>query len=445
MDVFHNRYQLEQPWKQADGGEFAAAKDLKLGRSVLLWRTTVREDKQRETILRRLGNAARFGDRRFVHILDVAVAGEDLYAVLTRDHGAWLTDRLRELDWNGAEILEQLKALCPVIREARRERLQDYAVTADNLWLDGEGRLQIVNGWTESAADRRDVRGLSVLLYQLCARTEELPSSMPQFQQALARTLTGLPGGSSEEAAEWASSAFLPSCTLRDYESRLARLLEPLTPAEPAPGASAAAAAQRKKGPADRRQKGPNPAETRPRQSAGVTGAAGSASMGARLRPWIIFSAVVFGIGMLGVLGLWYATRMPAGGREAIAQPSESAAPTSAAGERTGAAGASRPPAGSPLPSPALSPSPTPVKPAGSPSAQPSHASKPPPEQAAVPNLVNLTLEEASKAALAAGLKYQYQLEPNDLAQGLVFKQDPQAGATAAKGDRVVFWVSKGK
>jgi eukaryotic-like serine/threonine-protein kinase len=432
MELFHNRYQLEQAWKEAEGGDFVYAKDLKLNRSVLLWRTSVREEKQKETILRRLGNAARFADRRFVHILDVSVAGEDLYAVLTRDNGSFLSDKLRDLNWSGQEILEHLRVLCPAIREARKDRLHDFSVSAENIWLDGEGRLQFINSWTDGGTDRRDVRGLALLLYQLCARSLHLPTSMAQYNQALQTALTGLPGGDPKEASEWAGSAFLPSCTLRDYESRMNRLLEPL-PSAPAPSAPSPVPSKRMKTPVRREE----PAMVRvPAQDAKRPPAASSPEperLAVRLRPWIIFSLVVFCIGMLGVAGLWYAIRPQSDDSRELTLPSEHVAasvstPTPAGSQASG--GHSSKPTVSPANSSAT------VKPSDAPR---------PAENAIVPDLTNRTLDEASKLALQAGLKYQYLLEPNEMEKGKVFKQDLAPGAPVAKGDKIVFWVSKGK
>ncbi|MCM3342179.1 PASTA domain-containing protein [Paenibacillus sp. MER TA 81-3] len=63
-----------------------------------------------------------------------------------------------------------------------------------------------------------------------------------------------------------------------------------------------------------------------------------------------------------------------------------------------------------------------------------------------VPSLVGLTKEEAEKAVLAAGLRYSFVLENNEeQAPGQVFKQEPEAGAAAKKGDRVNFYISREK
>lgn len=444
MELFHNRYKLEQTWKKAEGGDLAFAKDMKLNRNILLWRTSVQDEKQKETVLRRLGNAARFADRRFVHILDVAVAGDDLYAVLTRDNGALLTDRLGELDWSGKEILERLRDLLPAIREARRERLQEFAVTADNIWMDGEGKLRIMNSWTEAGNDRRDVRGLALLLYQLCSRSWELPSSMARYNEALHRSLASLPGGTAEEAAEWAGSAFLPSCTLRDYELRLNRLLEPCG-SNPVPSAVPVAAPKHKKQPAppekqaEPAKQAPVPVPAAPSRSS-FTLVQETNHWGARLRPWIIYSLVLFSIGMVGVLGLWYATRLPTDDKEKLTHSSSSptAAAVSASSSSSPTPAAAKSSSGRSSPSSSASPA------SASASAKPS-AAPAVQENAVVPDLTNRTLEEASKLALAAGLKYQYQLEPHDTDKGLVFKQDLKPGTPVAKGDRIIFWVSKGK
>lgn len=63
-----------------------------------------------------------------------------------------------------------------------------------------------------------------------------------------------------------------------------------------------------------------------------------------------------------------------------------------------------------------------------------------------VPNLVGLTQEEAEKQALAAGLKYSFKKENAEGTEaGKVFKQEPAAGTEFKKGDRVTFYVARGK
>lgn len=465
MILFDKRYRLEQPWTEAQGGWLAGALDTKLNRNVLLWRPADREPSAQEGHLRRLGYASRFTDRRFVPILDVAANEDGLYAVLTKDKGYRLSERLPVLGWSGAELLERILSICPAMRDARRERLPDFAVTADNIWVDENNKLVFLNSWTEGEPDKRDVRGLALLLYQLASGSDRLPSSISDYNGAITLALADLPGGSSQDAVEWACSAFLPSCTLKDYESGIRKLLAPppsmpdvqqpetknirkkTTAAAPVPlepKQEKAGIVSRPKAESEPKRAVTMPVnrnlktENKERIASGGTGGEDKLR---RLRPWLIYSIVVFGIGMAAVLGLWLAIRQPIvssqdNGPKAAVSP----APSSSAGPASTAPGASNGGTGSPSAG-SVSPKPTATasKPSGGAAGDTAAAA------GVVPDLTNHTLEEASQLALKAGLKYQYQLEPNDLPKGTVIRQEPAPGTAAAKGDRVVFWVSKGK
>jgi eukaryotic-like serine/threonine-protein kinase len=450
MDLFHNRYELEEAWHKVGEGWLAAAWDPKLKREVLLWRAAVLSDNGKEEVLRRLGAAARFSHRRFVHILDVSAAGNEVYAVLTKSAGFRLSERVHALDWDGREILEKLKELLPAVREARRERLQDFDVTADNLWLDSTGKLQFINCWSEGEAKSRDVYGLAVLLFQLCAGRTEPPVSMREFQQAVTHGLAGLPGGSAHEAAEWASSAFLPSCSMREFEAGIIRLLEP---AQPQPAAPASPAPSRAAG---RRDRAEPVMEARPERASIRVEEQEEGSERFRLKPWIWFTCVIVLAGFLGVIGIWYVTRpqpvssgSPSASAGTASSPSSQASTSSPAGSTTGKQPTATPGRSS-SPKPTASPktSATPAKPSVSPSKPPGSENPPaaPGDTAqVVPDLSNRTLAEASELALKAGLRYEYLLEVNDQAEGMVFKQDLAPGNPVSKGDKIIFWVSKGQ
>ena len=458
MQFFADRYQLSDPWSKAADGWLAAARDPKLGREVLLWRTVVLSDVEKEELLRRLGAAARFSHNRFMHILDVSVTGTEVYPVLTKKEGFRLSDRIHTLGWSSRDILEQLKELIPAIREAKRERLPDFAITADNLWLDHSGKLQIIQYWLPAPEKERDVYGFATLLYQLCTDGTEGPASMREFQQAVSRRLDGLPGGTSQEAADWASSAFLPSCTLRQLEEGLERLLNPRPAAHNAAEQAGTGAANSGNRSRKKTEEPAKPAKEPVRQYAAPAAPPEDeeeeeVSPASRLRPWLIFSGIVMLIGFLGVFGVWFVTRPPSA--EAPA-PSATSAPAAGSGGAGGAASISasgspgkgtaasaKPPAGTASATPSASPrvSPSPGTPSGS---NPSTAAGQT-EQTTVPALTGKTLEEASQAALKAGMRYEYLLENGDAAPNTVLRQEPAAGTPAVKGDKVVFWVSKGK
>ncbi|RAU93475.1 PASTA domain-containing protein [Paenibacillus sp. YN15] len=452
MQFFAERYQLSEPWSKAADGWLAAARDPKLNREVLLWRTVVLSDVEKEELLRRLGAAARFSHNRFMHILDVSVTGTEVYAVLAKKEGFRLSDRIHTLGWSGRVILEQLKELIPAIREAKRERLPDFAITAENLWLDHAGRLQIIQYWLAAPEKERDVFGFATLLYQLCTDGTAGPASMREFQQAVGRRLDGLPGGGPQEAADWASSAFLPSCTLRRMEEGIAGLLNP-RPQVPEAPEQAEVGAMARRSRKKQEEASAKPAKEPVRQYADPVpppeeDEEEETAASSRLRPWLWFSAIVMLIGFLGVVGIWYVTRPPSAeppAASAVSGTANSAEASAAAGgsPAKGAAASAKPQAGTASPTPASSPrvSPSP----GAPSASKPAAEAGQTEQTTVPALTGKTLEEASQAALKAGLRYEYVLETGEAAKNTVFRQEPAAGTAAVKGDKVKFWVSKGK
>lgn len=441
MPNYANRYQLTEAWSKAADGWLAPAKDPKLNREVLLWRTVVFSDVEKEELLRRLGAAARFSHSRFMHILDVSVAGTEVYAVLTKKEGVRLAERIHALGWSGTAILEHLRELVPAIRDAKRERLPDFSITVDNLWLDPAGKLQFIQYWLPAPEKERDVYGFATLLYQLCSGGTVGPASMREFQLSVGQRLDSLPGGGAQDAVDWASSAFLPSSSLRRMEEGMDRLLAPRGPAreEQVPPVPA------KRNPkAQQETPKQQPAATIRRQEETLEEEEEN-SPKSRLKPWIWFSAVVMLIGFLGVLGIWFVTRPPssepaASSQAAGSQPSIAASPSST-GSSSGAAGSTKP-SGAASATPSSSPRTSP-SPGGATASKPPAATTDGP--VAVPVLTGKTLDEASKAALEAGLKYEYFLETGDTEKNRVIRQDPAAGTQAAKGDKVVFWVSKGK
>lgn len=489
MDLFHNRYQITEPWRKNGDGWLSSAMDPKLNREVLIWRIAVLNDRDQEECLRRLGAAARFAHRRFIHILDVSVDGSQVYAVLTKGEGRLLADQMSSLNWSARDILVQLRGLITPLREARRERVQDFAVTAENLWLDASGRLHIINYWSEADGKERESYGLAMLLYQLCSRSLELPSSIREFNSIISQAMDGLPGGGSEEAVEWAGSAFLASCTLKEFETGLDRLLGEPPVSNPShagiPPAASMPPRTRMQREEERERRSPTGAAPVPvnvqqepykEEHAEYEEEELQEGRGRRLKPWLWFTVGVFLLGFLGVLGIWYVTRPPQkDSTPSIPSATAGSSPTAAAGSPSAsispAPAATAKPAGSSKPSAKPAPGTASGKPApsgqaasSSPTASPASSAKPSTaasgspqssstpaaskapveENAKVPNLVGQTLEEAERLARQAGLGYEFKLEANDsAAQGTVFKQDLTPGTPVNKGDKIMFWVSK--
>ncbi|MFC4766630.1 PASTA domain-containing protein [Effusibacillus consociatus] len=62
-----------------------------------------------------------------------------------------------------------------------------------------------------------------------------------------------------------------------------------------------------------------------------------------------------------------------------------------------------------------------------------------------IPNLVGLTKTEAEQLLLSKKIRYQFFIEPSDAEADKVFKQDKEPGKPYQQGDRITFYVSRGK
>lgn len=425
MDGFDKRYEIQEEWETFGTGRLARAKDMKLNREVLLSRLPEPNEARLREALNRLRYAARFADKRFLHILDGYTEDRELFAVLTDDKGMLLTEHWHNLQWSGTEILRHVRELAAGIRESRKERMVRFSVSADNVWVDINGKLRFINYWTEAESDsNRDIHGLGYLIYQLCGKTVKKPSSMTAYCEMLRMVLTDLPGGSAEEAVQWACSAFHPSCTLKEFEAGLDRLLTPRVEEEE----PVVAAVKKRKFP----------------------------ELRLRIRP-------IHMVGVVALLGFFGFIWAASGGLEATkgtdskpavkpavtlatsAEPDENDPSPSASASPKATSKSSTAPTKSPKPSPAGGAQDQ-QQPAGAQDDEPADAGGA--VDAApgkVPNLVGMDRQSAEKLALQSGLKYQYMLAADSAAQGTVFKQDLNPGDSVSPGTKITFWVSKGQ
>ena len=176
MDNIGNRYMLEQPIKELTNGLLLKGMDLIFKRSVLIYTFQVTDGLAHQEALRWMRKASQMSDEHFMHVLDAGSENGTLFAVLQGGTGRPLSERLLDLEITGRKALMYIHELAKGIREARRKRLPECSVDAENLWIEDNGRLRIINFWVEGRYGRRGVPGLALLLYQLSAKTD-IPTS----------------------------------------------------------------------------------------------------------------------------------------------------------------------------------------------------------------------------------------------------------------------------
>ena len=169
--------------------------------------------------LRWLRKASQMSDEHFMHILDAGSEDGTLFAVLQALTGSPLSDRLRDLEITGHKALTYVYELAKGIRETRRKRLLECSVDAENLWIEDNGRLRIMNFWTEGKNGRRGVPGLALLLYQMCAKTDIPTSSISAYSFDLNRSFADLSDVTRERAVALACKAYEGICTLADFQT----------------------------------------------------------------------------------------------------------------------------------------------------------------------------------------------------------------------------------
>ncbi|MDR6880566.1 PASTA domain-containing protein [Bacillus sp. 3255] len=425
-----NRYRTEQPIQTMMNGMLARGTDLTLGREVLLYTYQETDELAHHEALRWLAKACRISGAHLMRMVEAGAEAGHIIVVLQAETGSPLQERLIDLDITGRKALEYVRELAKGIRESRRNRLPECSVDAGNLWLDHSGRMRILNYWSEGKHGRRGVPGLALLLYQLGARTDIPTSSLSAYAFEMNRLFADMPVETRERAVTLACRAYEGECTLADFQAELEALLGSREVKKP----ESVVAAPEGKRPEPAPQPQPQP---RARTAAASKKAADRSALRLRSRQ------LLAGAGFCALIVLLWLTLRPgpasvSGGNP---QPSLSA----------NRVPASQLPAATAAPSAAQSAAPTAAPPAN-PTSQPAAVQTDAPptdggdqvQAGVVPDLIAHTREDAERMAKAAGLRYQFFLEANAAAKGIVFKQDLTPGAAVRQGDRITFWVSKG-
>jgi serine/threonine protein kinase len=401
MDKIGNRYFIDQPIFLTDEGGLYNGKDPTLQRDVFLYVIEAGKANDRD-YLRKVGEVSSFVDERFMHIMDVGSDDTRFFAVMNHCEGSPLLHILEHHNLTVDMIFSLIYDLGQGLLEVMEERAVEFSVSAENIWI-SNNQLKIINYWSQEEYNRRGTRGLCYLLYQLCVRSYAVPASEEVYGKSLWAALGGLRTERKEALIKITLRAIGGDDSLASFMQGLRVVLESDENGE---NHTAAVTLSHSDSP-----------EPKSRFA---------------LMKWVLLPvSLVSAAFLFGYIWGWTEDAMksqsakdPAVIEQADIPPNASQDAAKPAEERDVKQERSA---------------------EGNSTEENSEAiSGPNDEGVTFPNLVGLTQEEAEKRAISAGFRYKFFLEFNKEDKGLVFKQDPEPGTPAMKGDRVTFWVSKG-
>ncbi|WP_028549558.1 PASTA domain-containing protein [Paenibacillus sp. UNC451MF] len=436
-DRMEQRYVPEQPILPLDGGMVYMGKDLSLNRKVILYSLDIPDDEFVQTYTQMIGEASQFTDRAFIHILDTGYSStaNRLIAVLKPCNGTLLVEEIDKKTMNFPEMISIVHKLALGMQKALEDGIVGFSVRPDNIWLDSERHPVIMNYWEQGASTQRGTRGLSSLLLQMLSG---LTGTQPSVDDAaVQQALRDIPTEQRSVLVPLIQQAMTEDVPLKLFITQLARVVimrssqsmtrteEPEVKKKPVSTVMKSSAAE-----VPTRKKAVNLDEPE-RHAAKVEEEDEEEDEPRRFTVGSVMKKLLFIGGAIVVIGIC-SVLILMGLIETLKPDKGYIPPSNAVTETT--------------PTPTPEPSATPKPDAPKETKQPDNGSvKPEGSPTQVPSLIGMTQEEAGKAALAAGLHFNFNIEPNDMEKGKVFKQDPQPNAAAQVGGNVTFWVSKGQ
>lgn len=433
-----DRYQVFHAIQSLADGVLYAGKDLILHRDVMIYVFDKEAASNTEELHRLFGHASRYSHESFFHVLNAGAADNYVYAVFASYSGQPLVQSIHHT-LTGKEILLKIFELGTGIQHAMEEQVRGYSVTAENIWLTSDNQLKIMNYWSAAEEGRHGASGLAVLLLQLCSRSTRLPQSMEWLQDVLHLSMADLTAKQQEMIIALVQRVFGGDHSLFNFMIGLRDILE-------VPGPSIIVDRIQPK--VDRTETKVEHKEKKQAPYVDTTEFESEEDdqpdKPSSVSRWAVVAGVLSALVFFGVT-LFIVFSMPSNS-EPDPTPSESAVGTpvpepSDDTETPDSTSPSNVATPTPTPQPELNGSPTP-----SPTPTPSNV---PADQGnatvSMPNLVGLKLKEAERQVLDAGLHYDYIIEnTEEQRKGIVFKQEPEAGVTLNKKDRIKFWVSRG-
>ncbi|UQZ83446.1 PASTA domain protein [Paenibacillus konkukensis] len=467
-DRMEQRYLPEQPILPLPGGMIYMGKDLSLNRKVILYSLDSPNESFTQTYTQLLGEASQFTDNSFMHILDIGFnrSSNRLIAVLKPCNGTLLLHEIAKQEMSAEEAITIVYELARGMQKAMEEGIAGFSVGADNVWLDFERRPVVMNYWEQGASAQRGTRGLSGLLLRMlsgsAANSAQPELDDPRVQAAL-RTIPAEQRRRLADLLRQTMDEDVPVkmfiAELRGYMSapkEAAREIEPAVIVKPAITADARRQKTLQEEPARRppvieeEEEDEEDEEDEPRRI----------TVGGVMKKTLLIGGAIVVIGICSVLilmGLFETLKPDKGGylppSSDASQTTPPAADGSGAAQNQNGGQSNNAGKGTDAGKQGNNANKGGTNNAGNTgnanndaNNNDTGAAKPPnsgPVQ--VPSLIGMTQDEAGKAAVNAGLRFYFEIEPNDMEQGKVFKQDLQAGQTVDAGTKVTFWVSKGK
>lgn len=438
--IIGNRYVLIKQLVSLTEGFIYSAKDMSLRREVLLFIAKKPWESAADAYFKSIGEAARIDDNRFIPILDAGIDKEYVFVSLHACEGQPLISVLDQTVRTSQDILAIIFDLGRGLQEAKENHAAFFSVTAENIWSHN-GTYKFIQYWSEDAKNRQGVRGLCFLLYQLCARSSEIPADIYDLEQQIRTSMKDLPAAHLQKLLAIVRRAMNGEESLSAFLFNMHELLigqealphSGLPPKEAGP--------MEKQEPVLTEEVDEEPEEEADEKAAGRTRNKTSRK--------VIFITGLSFICLVLIAGIMI--QKTRGIDHAHVRPS----PTSTAGKDQNPPNNS---GGEQQEKPAVTPTPKPKEEDKGANEQPNPDSDQPadedqqpdqtgsdPEQAevAVPDLFGLTQQEAEQLLLSKQLKYKFFIENDDHPQGTVFNQEPAADEEVPKGTRVTFWVSR--
>lgn len=187
-----DRYQLTYAIQSLADGVLYAGKELFLQRDVIIFISNNKEEQSSEDLQRGLGQASHFNNKNFFHILNAGVIDGHVYVVFTSYAGKPLIQSIQYHTLTSREILTMIYDLGTSMHNAAEEGLFGYKVSAENIWLTNDNQLKIINYWTPVHDDQTNSSGLCLLLYQLCAKSSIVPKTYEAIEYEILHSMKDL-------------------------------------------------------------------------------------------------------------------------------------------------------------------------------------------------------------------------------------------------------------
>jgi eukaryotic-like serine/threonine-protein kinase len=459
-----DRYQLTYAIQSLADGVLYAGKELFLQRDVIIFISNNKEEQGTEDLQRGLGQASHFNNKNFFHMLNAGIIDGHVYVVFTSYAGKPLIQSIQYHTQTSREILSMIYDLGTSMHNAAEENLFSYKVSAENIWLTNDNHLKVINYWTPVHADQTNSSGLCLLMYQLCAKTSEVPKTYEAIEYEILRSMKDLSPKQLEKLTALIRRVFRGDNSLVTFVLSLHEILEiresvinkAVNMVSNEPPVKAERITKQEQQPIPKqatnyrayRDQYLNNHDHHNEVEDEDGYIDDDDSYEEPKRSWT--NKIKWIAGIIVALLIFVGTVVLVFMLLTSSNPEEKQEPN-----RVPQVEATIKPESTSEPTATLEPAET-IVPTSSPKPDSNQAVQPSDngentnnggeqEAISVPNLIGLTLKEAEKEIGAAGLRYNYEKKNSDAPEGTVFKQEPEAGASIAKGDRITITVSREK